>query len=156
MPGMFTCHHCGKVFPRNHRLKKTQRFCSAKSCQQARRSARKKARYKDDPAYRRKHLARQKIWREQSPAHEYQKQYRVEHPDYTDRNREQQGERNKKRQKDGRSMIVNGTSLSLQANDDKAYAVFKVKNKKIVNGTSFIAEIQLLTMKEAILAQRSV
>ena len=100
MASTITCLHCGKTVPRNPRLKKKQNYCSAAPCQQERRSARKKKRYMDDPIYRKKHLESQKAWREQRPAHQYQREYREVHPEYATRNRELQDKRNKKRQKE--------------------------------------------------------
>jgi len=64
MPGTFICRHCGKTLPRNPRLKKNEKqsFCNAPECQQAKKRARKKERYRTDPSYRRQHLDRQKLW----------------------------------------------------------------------------------------------
>lgn len=53
-------------------------------------------------------------------------------------------------------MIVNGTSLFTQPNRGEAYTIFKIKNEKIVNGTSFIARMQVLTKKDLILMQSCV
>jgi len=153
MPRTFTCQNCGKVFPCNHRIKKQQKYCSSPKYQQVRRSLRKKKRYHNDPPYRKKHLIAQKAWRDAYPAHEYQKQYRSDHPEYVVRNREKQKERNKKRQKDTGSMIVNGTSLSPQTNGNGAYGLITIKKGKIVNGTSFIAQLQLLSVREAVFRQ---
>ena len=153
MPHSLTCLHCGKTVPLNPRLKKNQHYCSAQSCQQARRSARKKERYKIDPVYRKKQLEGQKAWREKRPSHQYQRAYREDHPEYVKRNRNLQRERNKKRQGAPGPMIVNGTSLFTQGSNEEAYAVFKIKNEKIVNGTSFIARMKILSRKEAILVQ---
>jgi NAD-dependent SIR2 family protein deacetylase len=156
MPSSFTCLHCGKNLPVNHRLKKKQKYCSAKSCQQARRSDRKKERYKSDSRYRKKHLDTQKVWREKRPAHQYQREYRQNHPQYVKRNRELQKTRNKNHQKEPATMIVNGTSLFTQPNGGEAYAIFKINNEKIVNGTSFIARMQVLSKKDSILMQSCV
>ncbi len=123
------------------------------SCQQARRSARKKERYQSDKMYRKKHLEAQKAWRENRPAHQYQQEYRKNHPRYVNRNRELQKERNKNRQKEPAAMIVNGTSLFTPPNDGETYAIFKMQNEKIVNGTSFIARMQILSKKESILIE---
>jgi hypothetical protein len=157
MPGTFTCRHCGKTLPRNPRLKKNkkQSYCNAPECKQAKKSARKKERYHTDPSYRQRHLEQQKLWRASRPAHEYQKQYRESHPEYVDRNRELQSKRNCKRKKETGSMIVNGTPLSLQASNDKAYAIISVKKEKIVNGTPFLAQMQIITGKEAVFRQIS-
>jgi len=155
MPGTFTCRHCGKTLPRNPRLKKNkkQSYCNAPECKQAKKSARKKERYQTDPSYRQRHLDQQKLWRSNRPAHEYQKQYRESHVEYVDRNRELQSKRNCKRKKGTTPMIVNGTPLSLQTSNDKAYAIISVKRGKIVNGTPFLAQMQILTGKEAIFRQ---
>ncbi len=156
MTTTFICCHCGSELPQNPRLKKKHTYCSSPECQQARRSARKKERYQNDTAYRKKHLERQHLWRGWRPAHQYQKDYRASHPEYVVRNRELQRERNKRRQKVPSSMIVNGTSLFTQPSNDEVYAIFKVRNEKIVNGTSFLAHMQILSKEQVILAQNSV
>ena len=152
MPGTFTCRHCGKISPRNPRLKKKkkQSYCNAPKCKQAKKSARKKERYHTNPSYRQQHLARQKLWRSNRPAHEYQKQYRESHPEYVDRNRELQAKRNCRRKKRTTPMIVNGTPLSPQASNDNTYVIIKVKRGKIVNGTPFLAQMQIITGEEAV------
>ncbi len=153
MPGTFTCLHCGKTMPRNPRLKKNkQSYCNAPKCKQAKKSARKKERYHTDPSYRQKHLDRQKLWRLNRPAHEYQKQYRESHPEYVECNRALQAKRNCKGKKRA-SMIVNGTPLSLQTSNDNAYAIISVNREKIVNGTPFLAQMQIITGKEALFQQ---
>lgn len=152
----FICCHCGKELPQNPRLKKKHAYCSAEACQQARRSARKKERYQNDKVYRRKHLESQQRWRKQYPCHHYQRAYREAHPEYVSRNRELQCERNKRRQRVPSPLIVNGTSLFTQPSHDEVYAIFKVRKEKIVNGTSFLTHMQILSKKQAILAQNSV
>jgi hypothetical protein len=180
MPGTFTCRHCGKIMPRNPRLKKNkQSYCNAPKCKQSKKSARKKERYHTDPSYRQNHLDGQKLWRSNRPAHEYQNQYRESHPEYVEGNRKLQSERNCRRKERTASMIVNGTPLSLQASNDNAYAITgvkrekivngtplslhtsidnayainRVKGEKIVNGTPFLAQIQIITGKEAFFLQ---
>jgi len=155
MPGTFTCRHCGKTLPRNPRLKKNEKqsFCNASECKQAKKSARKKERYHTDPSFRQQHLDRQKLWRSNRPAHEYQKQYREFHPEYVELNRELQAGRNSRRKRGTTPMIVNGTPLSLQTTNDKAYAIISIKRGKIVNGTPFLAQMQIITGKEAVFRQ---
>jgi hypothetical protein len=77
------------------------------------------------------------------------KEYRELHPEYVDRNREQQKERNKKRQKDPVSMIVKTDALLLQPLYDGLYAGFKVKNGKIVKTDAFMLQMQLQQGAEA-------
>ena len=152
----FICCHCGKELPQNPRLKKKHLFCSAPECQQTRRSARKKERYQNDVVYRKKHLESQREWRGRRHCHQYQKDYRESHPGYVARNRELQCKRNKRRQRVPSPMIVNGTSLITQPSNNEVYAIFKVRNEKIVNRTSFLAHMQVLSREQAILVQNSV
>ena len=126
MPQTFTCQHCGKIKPRNPRLKE-QNYCSEKECQRVRMRFWKKEQYHKRKSYRKKHLDVQQHWRDHRPAHEYQREYRQDHPGYVKRNRELQLERNKKRQKELGPMIVNGNALSLQPSIDGSYMLFKAK-----------------------------
>ena len=141
MISTFTCQHCGKIFPRNPRLKKKQNYCSEKKCRQASRRAWKKDQYNNNKTYREKNLKSQQTWREQRPAHQYLSEYREAHPEYVDRNRKLQKIRNKKRQKHPTPMIVNGNTLSLQPFDDGTYTLIQVKNGKIVNGNTFMVRM---------------
>jgi len=113
MPRTFTCQHCGKVTTRNPRSKKRQKYCSFKGCQNARKRAFDK---KVDSTPKGKLLRKQrnKRWRENRPAHEYQRSYRNLHPEYVSCNREKQKNRNKKYQKESCSMIVKTDALMLQ------------------------------------------
>ena len=153
----FICLHCGGSFRCNPCLKKPQKYCSAKQCQQARRSTRKKERYKKEPGYRKENLESQKARRRRQRSDQYMQKYRESHPDYVRRNCELQKERNKNRHNAQVAMIVNGTSLLTQPSDEVVYAIFKVKqDKMIVNGTSFMAQMHIVSGKEAILTQNSV
>ena len=140
MPGFFTCRHCGHTVPRNPRLKK-QSYCSSASCQNARKRLHDK---KIGRTAKGKLLqkVRNKRWRHKAPAHSYQAQYRKSHPDYEERNREQQKLRNKRRQKDVGSMIVKTDALLLQPRRDGAYMAFKVKKQKIVKTDTLLLQMQ--------------
>lgn len=87
MSRTFTCLECGQTLPRNPRLKK-QKYCSSSACQNARRYATNKSRVKKSSESRRLRQARNKRWRDAYPAHEYQKGYRLDHPEYVRRNRD--------------------------------------------------------------------
>jgi hypothetical protein len=141
MPGTFTCHHCGMIFPCNSRIKK-QKYCSAVSCQNARRNITTKKKLHSSSESRRLRDARNKRWRVNHPAHRYQDQYRKRHPEYVLSNREQQKMRNKKRQKRAPSMIVKTYALSPQPLRDGTYMGFEVKNKKIVKTYAYMAVAQ--------------
>ena len=58
-------------------------------------------------AHRKKRLESQKACYIKRPGHAYQEAYREKHPEYDQRNREQQRNRNKGRSKEVGSMIVN-------------------------------------------------
>ncbi len=104
MPRTFTCCHCGKIVPRNPRIKK-QKYCSSLACQNARKRLFDR---RTTPSSKFKLLQqkRNKRWRDAYPAYEYQRRYRDAHPVYVKRNLELQRERNKKRQKESGQMIV--------------------------------------------------
>lgn len=142
MPGTFTCHHCGKTLPRNPRLKKPQKYCSAQSCQQARKNAWGKKEYQTNKSHREKRLLSQKACYRNRPGHAYQADYRKKHPEYENRNREQQKLRNKRRKEKSGSMIVNTDALSLQAGIDGAYALMRIsKEGKIVNTDALMVQL---------------
>ena len=142
MPGLFTCRYCGITLPRNPRVKK-QRYCSSSSCQNARKRAHDK---KVSQTSKGKLLqkCRNKRWRDKAPAHAYQDQYRKNHPEYEERNREQQKQRNQYYQKDPGSKIVKTDTLLLQPSHDGFYKAFKVKKqKKIVKTDTLVLQMQL-------------
>ena len=167
MISTFICLHCSCTCRCNPRVK-NQKYCSGKECQQARIRNWKKRQYKKNWKYQKKSQASQKVWRKKYPADQYQRDYRKAHPEYVIRNRELQRKRNKKRQKDQstmivntdalllqpredgvytlskikKNMIVNRNALSLKSSIDGAYALFKVKEKKIVNRNALMAQGQ--------------
>ena len=133
MPFTFTCQHCGRTATGNHRLKKKQKYCSTKACQQARIRIWKNKQYKQSKKFKKKSSSAQEAWRKKRPAHAYQREYRTTHPDYVDRNRQQQRVRNKKRKNEPISLVVKTNALVLQPRDDGAYIFSKVKKELIVN-----------------------
>ncbi|MDA3834093.1 MAG: hypothetical protein PF495_11920 [Spirochaetales bacterium] len=129
MKSNFICLHCRGTFFCNPRVK-SQKYCNAKECRRASRRSWKKKNRATNKSYRQQCLQHQRVWREQRPAHEYQKQYRASHPDYVKRNRELQRERNIKRQNDPSSMIV--------------------------KRNTFMVRMQILSREAMVLAQNSV
>jgi hypothetical protein len=96
---MERCACCGKRFRPNPRLKQ-QRYCSQKKCQKIRRRRWQKRKLVTDEDYRRNQADAQRRWRRRNP--EYWRTYRRDHPDYTNRNRELQRDRSRRR-RDSRS-----------------------------------------------------
>ena len=140
MKSTFVCQHCGKTAPRDPRIKK-QKYCSLQDCQNARKRSfdRKTCLTIRDKSLKK---VRNKRWRDTRPAHEYQKTYRYNHPDYVKRNREMQTVRNKKRQNAPSSMIVKTDAILLQPIHDGAYAGFMVKNGMIVKTDALMLQLQ--------------
>lgn len=128
----FTCQCCGKLVPRNLRIK-NQKYCCAKECQQARMRIWKNRQYKQNSNYHSKSLISQKVWRSKFPGYQYQRDYRKAHPEYVMRNSELQRERNKRRQRNHSTMIIKTHSILLQPRDDGAYILSKIKKNMIVN-----------------------
>lgn len=153
MPRTFTCQNCGNVATRNPRLKK-QKYCSSKACQNARRNVTNKKKLKKSDQTRILRRLRNKRWRDSYPVHEYQNQYREDHPKYVTINRQKQKQRNKKRQKDAPAMIVKTYALSPQPLPDGAYMGFEVKNEKIVKTYAFMLQTQMQRGLESHLPQK--
>jgi hypothetical protein len=155
MISTFVCLHCEETFPCDPRVK-YQQYCNKTECRRASRRAWKNKNYKTNKSYRQKCLNHQKAWRKKRPAHEYQREYRERHPEYVKLNVEMQRDRNRKRQKESGSMIVNRNTISPQPGNGGTYAMMSIKNGKIVNRNTFMVRLQVLSKKEIILAQNSV
>ena len=148
MISTFTCHHCGKLVPRNPRIKK-QKFCSSRACQNTRRYTINKARLNKSSECRCLRQARNKRWRDIYPAHEYQKEYREKHPEYVKRNIELQKGRNTKRKPELSSMIVKTYALSPQPLQDGLYRGFEVKSGKIVKTYALLSQMRVQSAVQA-------
>jgi endogenous inhibitor of DNA gyrase (YacG/DUF329 family) len=148
MISTFTCHHCGKLVPRNPRIKK-QKFCSSRACQNTRRYTITKTRVTKSSESRSLRRARNKRWRDNYPAHEYQKHYRRKHPEYVKRNNELQIGRNNKRKPEPSSMIVKTYALSPQPLQDGLYRGFEIKSGKIVKTYALPTQMLVQSTVEA-------
>jgi len=151
----FTCHCCGKLVPRNPRIKK-QKFCSSRACQNTRRYTITKARVTKSSECRFLRRARNKRWRYNYPAHEYQKEYRKKHPEYVKRNNELQKGRNKKRKPESSSMIVKTYALSPRPLQDGLYRGFEVKSGKIVKTYALLSQMQVQSAMQAVFPPNTV
>jgi hypothetical protein len=72
-----------------------QRFCKEKACQRERKRRWQQAKRASDPDYRLNQGQAQRSWGARHP--EYWQGYRRDHPEYCERNREQQRERDRRR-----------------------------------------------------------
>ena len=155
MISTFICHHCGKLVPRNPRIKK-QKFCSSRACQNTRRYTITKARVTKSSECRSLRRARNKRWRDNYPAHEYQKEYRKKHPEYVKRNNELQKGRNNKHKPESSAMIVKTYALSPQPLHDGLYRGFEVKSGKIVKTYALPAQMQIQSAIQAVFPPNTV
>ena len=83
----FRCVCCRRIRPRNPRVK-NQLYCSAKSCQQARKNKWQREKQQTDPDYRANKKESQRSWQERNPG--YWRQYRNRNTEYCEMNRKQQ------------------------------------------------------------------
>jgi len=88
------CAHCRCRFLPDPRVK-SQRFCSNKSCQRARKTRWQRDKMTTDPDYRANQRDSQRSWQNQHP--QYWHQYRQTRADYRERNRLLQQHRDHKR-----------------------------------------------------------
>ena len=88
------CAACDDLFTPRRNVP-DQKYCSKPECQRERRRRWQRQKLKEDPDYRANQAVAQRRWREKNP--DYWRRYRRAHPGYTERNREQQHQRNRKR-----------------------------------------------------------
>jgi hypothetical protein len=88
------CAACDDLFAARRNVP-SQTYCSKPECQRERRRRWQRQKLEEDPDYRANQAAAQRRWRERHP--DYWRRYRRSHPGYTERNREQQRQRNRKR-----------------------------------------------------------
>lgn len=81
------CHEL--ITPRNN----LQTYCSKEQCQRKRKSEWQKTKLTNDVSYRQNQADSQRVWRDKNK--DYMPEYRKRHPQYVERNREQQKVRRK-------------------------------------------------------------
>lgn len=84
------CAACGQLF-RPHPQVPRQSYCSVAPCQRERRKRWQRDKLQQDPDYRDNQSRAQRAWLDRNP--HYWRNYRDEHPEYAERNRQQQRER---------------------------------------------------------------
>lgn len=97
------CAACGVTFrpcPHIHH----QRFCSQPGCQRERRRRWKRKKQHTDADYRDNQARAQRAWHERH--RDYWREYRRRHPQYTERNRQQQRSRNARRAGRERGSVI--------------------------------------------------
>ena len=102
------CAACGRTFQPHPRVS-NQSYCSALECQRERRRRWQRNKMQSDPDYRDNQARAQQAWGERNP--EYWRQYRETHPEYVERNRAQQRQRNVDRTEVGIAKMDASSSL---------------------------------------------
>ncbi len=85
------CVGCGEAFQLRPQVPQ-QCYCSAKDCQRTRRRRWQRDKLKHDSDYQDNQARAQQAWCNRNP--DYWQEYRKTHPEYAERNRAQQRERN--------------------------------------------------------------
>lgn len=88
------CAGCGKPLQRCAQVP-DQQYCGNAECQKMRRRRWKQAKRRSDPDYRENQARAQRAWLEHHPG--FWRDWRARHPEYCERNRQQQRGRNARR-----------------------------------------------------------
>lgn len=129
------CAACGRLFNPWPQIP-NQQFCSEPDCQRERRRRKQQAKRKNNPVVRDSDAQYLRDWVAKNP--DYWKAYRGCHPEYVERNRRAQLERNQRRiAKDNPSLPV-----GLPAG---RYQMIPVSNDVIANEDVWIVEIIVLS-----------
>lgn len=147
MPTTIFCLGCRQHKPANPCLKEPQQYCGERECQRARKNAWQKAKRAASSEYRVRQNAGLARWREERPLHRYQKEYRAAHPQYVEKNREQQRTRNRKRRaRDASSRIVKMDAFSQATVAPGLYLLTPCSldaSTKIVKMDTFVVALQV-------------
>ena len=114
---------------------KNHRYCDKEGCQRIRRNRWQRQKMKDDPQYRKDQQESQQCWTEQN--RDYWQRYRDQHPQYTERNRLLQRERDQRRRPENLAKMdaLNQESL------------VKAGSYYLIPGTADLAKMDTLSHK---------
>lgn len=90
-----SCAACGESFQPRPQVPQ-QSYCAAPECQRERRRQWQRLKLQSDPDYQDNQMRAQQAWSHRNP--DYWRNYRDSHPEYVERNRAMQQERNAKAQ----------------------------------------------------------
>ncbi len=140
------CKNCGQQKLANIRLKGKQHYCADPACQRARKAEWQRENMAKNPDYRARQKQCVKNWRKNKPAHKYQNQYRQHHPEYVEKNRNQQTARNQKcRDQNNHEKIVKMDALLNQPEIAMNFIMTSFKmdaSKKIVKMDTLLVQLQ--------------
>lgn len=134
------CKACGRLF-RPHPRVPDQTYCSDPECQRERRRRWQQQKRQEDPHYRENDADHHKAWAATNPG--YWKRYRDSHPDYADRNRSLQQDRNRRQAETG---IANeDASTPVLPFQSGRYRLVLVAAAGIANEDEWIVEITVIS-----------
>lgn len=134
-----SCAACGRLFVQRPQIP-NQRFCSDHACQRERRRRTQAERRANKPEAGANSAQYYRDWRIKNP--DYWKCYRATHPEYAERNRIQQRQRNKVRKN---SDIANEAAWPAHPFIGGLYRLSPVTGRKIANEAAWIVEISVLS-----------
>lgn len=138
-----TCECCKKWFAPRPTVR-NQRYCSTPECQKERKLRWQRRKLAHDNDYRKNQAAAQQAWRAKNS--DYWKEYRKKHPDYAERNRIKQRERNKKRRPPPEVVIAKMDESTPRNNIVSGqYRLVPLCNGKIAKMDEFIVEIGVIS-----------
>jgi len=144
MSTYFTCRCCKLKKKTNRRLKKPQKYCGQRVCQQARKREWDQQKRKTSEDYRHRRKLSQQRWRKTRPGDAYQKTYRQAHICYEQDNRRRQKIRNHAFRR-GKFELF--SVLGQSNTGDGESALFRIepyqtpRDKKIVKTDALIVEL---------------
>ena len=140
----FRCACCKRIRPRNLRVK-NQHYCGERRCQQARKNKWQREKEQDDPAYRANKKESHQAWRSRNP--NYWRLYRLQHPEYCERNRRLQWQRDRRRRRicDNASSdvadLANPDTLTNYFNDTTDTYLLSPANRDLANQDALTVKI---------------
>ncbi len=134
------CSACGDAFQPRSQVP-LQAYCSKPACQRTRKRLWQRTKRRTDGDYRENQSQAQESWRQAHP--DYWRQYRQDHPAYTDANRARQKERNARRTTTARP-IANVDTSSPSARDAPPTGLYRlVLVSPVATGTPAEWTVQL-------------
>jgi len=130
------CVACGREFTPRPQIR-NQSFCSAPECQRERHRQWQKRKRQLNATYRKVDAEYSSAWAEKNAG--YWEQYRENHPDYADRNRQLQKQRNAKSRKltvATQSPVPPGITFP-----SGRYQLIRIDSEGVANGNVWIVEI---------------
>ncbi len=134
------CKACGRVFRPSPQVQH-QAYCSASECQRERRKLWQQQKRQEDRHYRENDADHHKAWAAANPS--YWKRYRQTHPDYAERNRSLQQNRN--RQQPATGIANEDVSTPVSPLLSGRYRLSLVTQKGIANEDEWIVEISFVS-----------